>query len=90
MQKYIPTIIKNDPKKNLTSNMLSPFSTLWVINVIMNVMQLVNGDAMLRSLAATKKLFRMFPSWFTRNGIKNFMFENIDPVSDNADFESLF
>ena len=62
MQKYMPTIIKKDPKKNLTSNTLCPFSTLWVIKVMIKVMQLVKGEAMLKSLAATRKLLRMFPS----------------------------
>ena len=62
MQKYIPTMIKKDPKKNFGSKMLSPFNIFWVINVMMKVIQLVNGDAMLKSLAATKKLFRIFPN----------------------------
>ena len=55
-------MIKKDPKKNFGSKMLSPFNIFWVINVMMKVIQLVNGDAMLKSLAATKKLFRIFPS----------------------------
>ena len=62
MQKYMPIIISTEPKKNLISKILSPFNNLYEMNVIMNVMQFTKGLAMLRSLAATRKLFKMFPS----------------------------
>ena len=62
MQKYIPIIISTEPKKNLISKILSTFNNLYEMNVIMNVMQFTKGLAMLRSLAATRKLFKMFPS----------------------------
>ena len=70
--------------KNLKSTRLSPLSIFCVIKVMMKVMQFTNGTAMERSLAATTKLFRMPPTWFSKNGTRKRQLENMLPVSDRA------
>ena len=58
----MPIIISAQPMKNLKSIKLYLFIILCVINVIINVIQLTNGLAILKSLAPIRKLFKIDPS----------------------------
>ena len=62
------------------------------MKVTIKVIQFTAGIAILKSLAATTKLLTTDPSWLMTNGIRNFKFENIFPVSFKASvlFPSVF
>ena len=70
-------MIKTLPAKNFTSMRLSPFIKRIVIKVTINVIQFTTGTAILRSLFATKKLFKIEAAWFNRKGTKNLILVNI-------------